>query len=145
MLFIIIPLEEWSAGSVVTLYPLHLFFPLACFLFSSFVLLLWYRLNSHSDQFGIHKPLSTLFWKHYLQRMMRHFKGWWLQQHIIFSCSTWQWVLSHHTNRVILTEGTWGTVSFSVPSCSLPHFKPAFSLLYENIYSRFLRSCLNGV
>lgn len=31
---------------------------------------------------------------------MKHFKGWWLQQLIIFSCSTWWWVLSQHTNRV---------------------------------------------
>lgn len=38
---------------------------------------------------------------------------------------------------LILTEGTWATVSFSVPSSSLPHFKLALPLFYEEIYSSF--------
>lgn len=71
--------------------------PLCCFLGTDF--------NSPSDQSGIHKPLSTPFRKHYLGGMMKHFKGWWLQQHIIFCCGTWQWVLPPHTNRV--TNASW--------------------------------------
>lgn len=102
-------------------------FLLCCFFGTGF--------NSPSDQFGIHKPLSTLLWKHYLQGMMSG------SGDNDYSRTSFPDVVCDreccHTMRtgwLILTEGMWGMVSFSVPSVS-HSFKFALPLFDGEIYS----------
>jgi len=77
MLFIIIPLEQRSVGSVATPSPTAFVLSLCLPSFFSLLLRRFFGtdFNSPSDQFGIHKPLCALSWKPYLQGMMKHVRG----------------------------------------------------------------------
>lgn len=107
-------------------------FLLCCFFGTGF--------NSPSDQFGIHKPLSTLLWKHYLQGMMNgsgdndYSRTSFPDVVCDRECCHTMW-----TGWLILTEGMWGMVSFSVPSFCLSQFQIRIASFWWRDLQQFLQ------